>query len=111
VFFWPTEDRLLTLLGARAYRNQEHDVITIDTATLLARHGDTVRLSEVNSGSTLYPNAPKRGRGTFRTVPEHPKERAVAEVAVREGIADVRELVVAVELRKGRDVLATIYRP
>ena|SRR5208282_3252377 len=30
VFFWLTRERLLTLLSARAYRNREHCVLTLD---------------------------------------------------------------------------------
>jgi hypothetical protein len=37
VFFWLNDDHLETLLGARAYRDDEHDVITVDTAQLLER--------------------------------------------------------------------------
>lgn len=36
VFFWVSEARLLKLLGAREYRALEHDVLTLDTASLLA---------------------------------------------------------------------------
>lgn len=31
VFFWPSKERLLRLLGARAYRNKRHDILEIDS--------------------------------------------------------------------------------
>src|SRR5262249_10557239 len=35
VFFWLSEDRLNTLLGARAYRHQRHDILLVDTRKLV----------------------------------------------------------------------------
>lgn len=57
VFFWLHPDKLNKLLGARRYRNFEQDVLVIDTASLLDAHAENVRLSPINSGATLYPNA------------------------------------------------------
>jgi uncharacterized protein DUF7002 len=109
VFFWPTKERLLGLLCARAYRNEPHDVITISTAELMARHGERVRLSHLNSGSTLYPNAPPRGDHTFRRVEDFEHD-AVVEVAVQGAVPDIGELAILVERRKQADVLETLCR-
>lgn len=110
VFFWPNEQQLLILLNARAYRHQEHDVITVDTAELLEAHGERVRVCAINSGSTLYPNAPTRGRDTFRRLEDHPVKGRIAEVAVERGIPDIAELALAVERRSRDEVLRTLYR-
>jgi hypothetical protein len=40
VFFWPDERRLAELLRARRYRDSEHDVLVVDTATLVAAQRD-----------------------------------------------------------------------
>ena len=60
-FFWASEARVQTLLRAKLYRNEEHTVITVDTASLLAQHARRVTLSPINSGNTLY-NPRPRGR-------------------------------------------------
>jgi hypothetical protein len=109
VFFWPTEERLVRLLCARAYRDQEHDVITVATEELVARHGARIRLSRLNSGSTLYPNAPPRGAGTFQRIADFGRHANV-EVAVEGGVPDIAELALVVERRKTTDILETIYR-
>ena len=96
-FFWANETRVRTLLAARLYRNDEHDVITVDTASLLAHHSGRVTLSPINSGNTLY-NPPLRGRYTFRTIADYPFEErrkarglanAIAEFAVDYSVPDL----------------------
>jgi hypothetical protein len=114
VFFWLHPDKLEKLLGARLYRSSEQDVLVIDTKSLLDAHQDRVRLSPVNSGATLYPNATARGSGTFTTIEDYPyTERrrkktvseAVTELAVVDGVHDIREHVIRVERRRGHDIL------
>lgn len=107
VFFWLDEPHLETLLGANAYRNESHDVLHVDTALLLERHLDSVRLSPINSGSTLY-NPRPRGSTTFLPVAEYPfndrrKARgkdAIIELAVENRVPDIKDLVVRVERRQ-----------
>jgi hypothetical protein len=116
-FFWLTEARLETLLGAKLYRNQEHTVLTIETASLLARHPDRVTLSPINSGNTLY-NPPSRGQHTFRSVADYPFEErrktrglanAIAELAVDYSVPDLSNHTLTVERRRGTEVLERIY--
>jgi hypothetical protein len=117
VFFWPTEERLRTLLSARAYRNRTHTVLVVDTKQLLADHGDRVYLSPINSGSTLFDARP-RGRSTFRAVDDYPYDelrrrrgpaRAVAEVAVQGGVSPIHPPLVSVTRRRGEDVVAELW--
>jgi hypothetical protein len=114
VFFWLHPDKLDKLLGARLYRSFEQDVLVIDTKSLLDAHEDRVRLSPVNSGATLYPNATARGSHTFTTVEDYPyAERrrkktvreAVTELAVIDGVHDIRDHVVRVERRLGPEIV------
>lgn len=114
VFFWLHPNRLNTLLNARLYRTREQDVITINTASLLSRHQDRVRLSGINSGSTLWPGAPSRGRDTFQPVEQYPFDdrrrgrtdvTAVAELAVIDGVPDLAEHVISVDRWRGPDLL------
>jgi hypothetical protein len=118
VFFWVTANRVQTLLNARAYREQEHLVITVKTAAFLDKYASQIRLSPINSGSTIY-NPQPRGPQTFRSLREYPfAERralrgipnAVAEITVKYSVPDLREFVSCVELRKGSRVLRGLYR-
>jgi hypothetical protein len=118
VFFWLTAERVTGLLSARAYRNREHTVLTIDTERLLNRHLAEVTLSPINSGSTLYTPQP-RGVDTFQTLANYPfdawrKKRAaatnaIAELAVTYEVRDIREMVIRVERRRESHVLEVIY--
>jgi hypothetical protein len=108
VFFWLDEPHLETLLGARAYRDDEHDVITVDTARLLERHTERITLSPINSGATMY-TPPPRGRDTFLPIASYPFDErrrarglanAIVELAVDVGIPDIREVAVRVERRR-----------
>lgn len=119
VFFWLHPDKLSQLLGARRYRNSAHDVITVDSASLLAAHLERVRLSPINSGATLYPNAPLRGSDTFQSIEDYDYEAfrkkrgprdAIVELAVLDGVADIREHVIRVDRRQKDDVLTTLYK-
>lgn len=113
VFFWLHPDKLQTLLGARLYRNREHDVLTVDTASLVKSYESNIRLSPINSGATLWPSAAKRGSSTFSPIADYSfGERArrgivnaVTELAVIDGVPDIRDHIVRVERRRGTDVL------
>jgi hypothetical protein len=117
VFFWLHPDKLSTLLGARRYRNLAHDVVTVNTASLIASHADQIRLSPINSGATLYPNAPKRGSSTFATIDAYRYDlyrrrgirNAIVELAVINGVPDIVQHVVRVERRRRDEVLDVLY--
>ena len=119
VFFWPTEQRLATLLSARAYRNRSHTVLVIDTEALVRDHGDRVRLSPINSGNTLF-NARSRGHATFRSIADYPFDEmrgrrgpagAVAEVAVLNGVTPIEPVLISADRRTGADVIANLWTP
>jgi hypothetical protein len=52
VFFWLTRDRLVRLLNAGAYKDKEHDVLELDTASLVEAYREQITLSHMNSGCT-----------------------------------------------------------
>lgn len=117
VFFWVTAERVHTLLSARAYRNRVHTVITIETAALVAKHAGRMFLSPINSGSTIY-KPQERGEETFRSFNQYPFEErrrlrglrnAIAEVAIPYSVPELREFVLRVEMRKGNQILSTVY--
>jgi hypothetical protein len=108
VFFWVAEERLVTLLGARAYRGRSQTVLTLDTAALLARHMARVTLSPINSGATLFKAQP-RGHDTFLTPDAYPfalwerkrgPHNVVVELAVEHSVADAPDFVLRVEERR-----------
>ena len=116
VFFWPTRERVLTLLTARAYRYREHAVITVDTAALLDRHVGRITLSRINSGATLYRPVP-RGSNTFRVLADWPSDtlpragrlrRPVAEVAADHSLPDIANFATSVTVMRGQEVLRTL---
>lgn len=117
VFFWVTAERVQTLLNARAYRNREHTVITVDTAPFVTKYSRRMLLSPINSGSTIY-NPQQRGRETFRRFDQYPFEQrrklrglrnAIAEAAVIHGVPDLRNFVIRVEHRRADRILDVLY--
>ncbi len=118
VFFWLHPQRLDQLLNARRNRGRPHDVLTVDTASLVARYHDRIRLSAINSGATLYPGAPERGSFTFRTIEDYPyaerrrgrtPQTAVVELAVLGGVPDIADHVFSVQRRLGPTVVADLW--
>jgi hypothetical protein len=117
VFFWLHPDKLEELLNARRYRNLEQDVLTIDTRSLMDTYESQVRLSPINSGAALYPNASPRGTGTFLPVADYDYESrrrgrnektAIVELAVIGGVGDIRQHVVRVERRRGSATIGVL---
>jgi hypothetical protein len=117
-FFWVTEQRVQTLLGARLYRQKEHTVMTIDTESLLTEHASKVGLSPINSGNTLY-NPRPRGAHTFCPIAEYKFEErrkkrglanAVVELAVDYSVPDLFKHTILVESRRGNQVLKTLHK-
>lgn len=107
VFFWPTSRRLETLFSARAYRDRPHLILTLDTASLLAVHGDRVTLSPINSGATVH-DVPARGSDTFKAISAYDFEgwrkkrsrsTAVAEICVEHSVPDVERHLVSAQIR------------
>jgi hypothetical protein len=105
VFFWLHPQRLDQLLNARRNRGRPHDVLVIDTASLVGAHQRRIQLSAINSGATLYPSAPERGTRTFQAIEDYPfAERlrsrtphtAVVELAVSGGVRDIADHIVDV---------------
>lgn len=113
VFLWAEESRLIRLLGARAYRNLEHDVLTICTKSLVDVHEKNMWVCHMNSGNT-FPMPHKRGRDLFQRIKDYPVNakgkpiKEVVEVVVDHVIGDVAKHVVAVRRMKGSAVIGAI---
>lgn len=101
VFFWLSEERLTTLMNARAYRSLRHDILVVDTKDLVERHEHRIMLSAMNSGCTI-PFPHKRGLETFRRIVEYPyasrkrNRDPIVELAVDYSVPDIRDFVTEV---------------
>ena len=116
-FFWLSRDRVWRLLGARAYRNVEQTVLTINTATLVDAHRERIWLSPMNSGSTIQKALP-RGASTFSKIENFPyAARAntrrpaenVVELLVEDAVPDILDHVLAVHRCRNDKILETTW--
>jgi len=118
VFMWTSPERLERLLGAKPYRNSIHDVLDLDTESIVESYAGNIRLTGMNTGATIFPSAPPRGAESFMTISDFPfaqRRRArkladtVVELCVIDGVDNIEDHVVRVERRKGADVMETVY--
>ena len=117
VFFWLLRSRLMRLLKARAYRKAEHDVLEIDTASLVDAYRERITLAGINTGATKPIPAP-RGKATIVGIAEydyagriltHPRE-PVVELAVEIGVPDIADFTQRVVVMKGEVEVAEVWR-
>ena len=117
VFFWLHPSRVSTLLSGRRNKDLEHDVIAVNTASFVKAHGERIRLSPINSGAALYPNAAHRGSQTFHTIADYPYAQrrltrgvsaSIAELAVADGVSDIAAYTIGVQRWKGPNRLYDI---
>jgi len=113
VFFWPTEQRVNNLLGARRYRDRKHTVIKIKSELLLKHYLSKIYLSRINSGSAVYQPTP-RGKETFVPFLKWPEDvgprsgrlkESVAEIAVCYRVNKISEITVEVNEMHGQKFL------
>ncbi len=100
VFFWPDWQGLVWFLGATAYINKPHVVMTINTRLLLGKYANDITLSAINTGSTFprknsYIPEP-RGRGTFKHISEY-QTSWFRELAVDNGIQNIVSFALSVD--------------
>ncbi|MEQ8249547.1 MAG: hypothetical protein RID42_17875 [Alphaproteobacteria bacterium] len=117
-FFWLSRERIWRLLRARAYRDQLQTVLTLDARALVATHRDRIRLSPINSGSTLFKPQP-RGHKTFKTVHDFPfedrartrrAENNVVELLVEHSVPDVSDHLLAVHEVMNDKIVNEVWR-
>jgi len=115
-FFWLSEERLHKLTNAKAYRDKEHDVLEVDTRSLIEAHRDRIWLCPINSGCTK-PMPHPRDETVFARIPDYPyahwRERRrrgerVVELAVDHSVDDIRQHVRRVIAKKGDTVLRVL---
>jgi Family of unknown function (DUF7002) len=114
-FFWARKERLVSLLGAVAYKGRSHDVLTIDSQRLVENHETEITLSPINSGAFF--GSGKRGSFTFKKIKDYPFEEerkrrgkdAIVEVVVEYGVKDVERHTLKVEEWKENVPVRTIW--
>ncbi|MEG6508184.1 hypothetical protein V6C03_04295 [Methyloligella sp. 2.7D] len=115
-FFWLTEGRLHKLTGAKAYRDREHDVLEVDTRSLIEAHRDAIWLCPMNSGCTK-PMPHPRDESTFARISDYPYEywrgkrskgERTVELAVDYSVPDIRDHVRRVVVKQGDVVVSVI---
>lgn len=113
VFFWVQEERLLGLLNARPYRKLEHDVLVIDTASLVAAHEKEIWLCHMNSGNT-FPFAHERDLSAFQRIARYPTRstgaptKEAVELVVDYRILDIAKHVIEVRRMKAKEFLGSV---
>ena len=109
-FLWATKERLLNFLDAKAYRNTPHIVLKVDTHELLMRDANRVSLTHYITGSVSRFRTPRRGRYTFRGIPDYHR-KSVVEMVVDYHIPDVSQFTLAVDEWRGRQYQREVWRP
>lgn len=113
VFFWPTKERLETMISASVYEMVDHDVLVIDTKKLVDLEGPKVFLSRMNSGCTK-PFAHPRDMDLFKRIEDYPFEsrrkhcgraKAVAEICVLDRVEKIAKAVLEVRCGPAREIL------
>lgn len=99
VFFWPDEQSLRGLLGARLNRGRERLVLVVDTLSLARRYAGRIELAPINTGSTIRKPA-RRGKATFTPLLRYDYEAwrrlrggrdRIREVTVLDGIVPITD--------------------
>lgn len=117
VFFWLTRARLLRLTQAAAYRAREHEVLELNSESVVRDYRDQITLSPINSGCTK-PFPHPRGQQTFKTIDDYPYQEmrrsrgphdVVVELCVGGGVPDVARYVNRVIRMRGDQELEVIY--
>ncbi|MBK5373326.1 hypothetical protein JFT81_01590 [Pseudomonas sp. TH43] len=114
VFMWAEEHRLFKLLNARSYKRLTHDVLTIDTASLVRDYAEKIMVCRMNSGNT-FPMPHARGLEDFMSISDYPVKprsgapvKKVVEVVTDYSIPNIKDYVIEVRSIQGQTVLGHI---
>ena len=103
VFFWLDRARLDRLRSARAYRQQKHLILTLNTRKVVDDYSAQITLCAMNSGNCLpYPH--NRSPASFSSIEnfdydmwrrKRGRREIIVECAVDSGIRDVRKYLLS----------------
>ena len=111
------EQRLFGLMEARAYKNQQHCVLTLDTKKLFDDYTDKITLAPLNTGS-IFAVGPERGPETFSTLEDFPygeyaskrtADNIFVALTVDYGVYNVLNYVDTVHIMKERNIIRQLY--
>lgn len=105
--------------GGSTYAALEHDVLILDTASVMEDYIDNIALCPMNSGTTrLFPHP--RGKSTFLSFAKYPWDdrrkkkgkngELVVELTVLGGVYDIDKYIVEVHQMKGSKIRKTILQ-
>ena len=115
-FFWLSETRLHKLTNAKTYRDREHNVLEVDTRSLIEAHRDAIWLCPINSGCTK-PMPHPRDETIFARIPDYPyahwrerrrRQERVVELAVDHSVKDIGDHVRRVIVKRGTEALSVL---
>lgn len=112
VFFWVSAERLGRLL--RSYGVSQHDVLRVDTASLLSAHSARTWLCHMNSGNTL-PIPHYRDESIFKRIADYPVNgvgtpiKEVVELVVDYSVPDIANHVLDVTRFQGETNLGQVW--
>ena len=107
VFFWLSQRRLKKLRNAGAYAEREHDILTINTQSLVDAYAGEIELCHLNSGA-VHPAADyPRGAGSFQPIASYPwsdrlaiaPAEPIVELTVPYAVPDIERFVIDVTTR------------
>jgi hypothetical protein len=116
VFFWLSSARLHTLTNAKAYRDKEHDVLELNTRSLVDAHREKIWLCPINSGCTK-PIPHPRDETVFSRIAEYPyanwrsrraRRERVVELAVDYSVPDIANHVERVVVKRGNETISVL---
>ncbi len=115
-FLWLSEDRLMRMLNAAPYRNDPHDVLTLDTRGLVDSYMERITVCPINSGFAMpmFGKVTKRSFESFQSIEQRAATQGLsglAELTVDYAVPDIRRFVISVESWRGKTRLGTIWQP
>jgi hypothetical protein len=120
VFFWTSTWRLYRLMNAKAYRNLDHCVLTIDARLLLEDYNKKITLAPLNTGS-IYAEGPERGLNTFLALENFPYDKfrqekkkktndVFVELTVDYAVYDILKYVDNACIMNGETIIKQLYQ-
>ena len=115
-FLWLSEDRLMRMLNAAPYRQDSHDVLTLDTEAFVGEYIERITVCPINSGFALpmFGKVTRRSFESFQTIAQRAatgRLSGLAELTVDYAAPDAWRFVTSVDSWRGKQRLGTIWRP
>lgn len=118
VFFWLSEERLHRMTTSREYHLREHEILEVNTRSLIDAHFSNIWLCPINSGCTK-PMPHSRDDASFTRIQEykysHWKTRRrrgerVVELTVVYAVPDIQNHIERVIVKKGLETLSVLVQ-